>query len=52
MPFKPDPIYAAVAERTVDAIVASLAKENWKFSALVTAIAKSEPMRLRRGKAQ
>ncbi len=39
-------------ERTVDAIVASLAKENWKFSALVTAIAKSEPMRLRRGRSQ
>ena len=39
-------------ERTVDSIVASLAKENWKFSALVTAIAKSEPMRLRRGRSQ
>ncbi len=39
-------------ERAIDNIVDSLAKENWKFSALVAAIAKSEPFRLRRGKSQ
>lgn len=39
-------------ERAIDQIVATLRKENWKFSALVAAIAKSEPFRLRRGKGQ
>ena len=39
-------------DRAIDQIVASLAKENWKFSALVTAIVRSEPFRLRRGKGQ
>jgi hypothetical protein len=39
-------------ERAVDRIQAELAKGNYKFSALVTAIVKSDPFRLRRGKAQ
>jgi hypothetical protein len=39
-------------DKAIDGIVASLSKENWKFSALVAAIAKSEPFRLRRGKSQ
>jgi hypothetical protein len=39
-------------ERTVDRIVANLSQENWKFSALVSAIVKSEPFRLRRGTSQ
>ncbi len=37
-------------ERTISNIVAALEKENWRFSALVVAIVKSEPFRLRRGK--
>lgn len=39
-------------DRAIDSVVASLAKENWKFSALVAAIAKSDPFRLRRGNSQ
>jgi hypothetical protein len=37
-------------ERTITNIVAALEKENWRFSALIVAIVKSEPFRLRRGK--
>jgi hypothetical protein len=39
-------------ERTVDRIQAQLAQGNYKFSALVSAIVKSDPFRLRRGKTQ
>ena len=39
-------------DRAVDRIVDSLGKNQWKFSALVAAIAKSEPFVLRRGKNQ
>lgn len=39
-------------DRTIDTIVATLEKENWRFSALITAIAKSDPFRLRRGTSQ
>jgi len=39
-------------DRTVDRIQAETAKGGYKFSALVTAIVKSDPFRLRRGKAQ
>jgi hypothetical protein len=39
-------------ERTVERNQADLAKGNYRFSALVTAIVKSDPFRLRRGKAQ
>jgi hypothetical protein len=38
--------------RAIDVITADLAKNDYKFSALVTAIAKSDPFRLRRGKNQ
>ena len=39
-------------ERAVERIQAELVKGNYKFSALVTAIVKSDPFRLRRGKTQ
>jgi hypothetical protein len=39
-------------EPTLDRIQASLARNNYKFSTLVAEIAKSDPFRLRRGKAQ
>jgi len=38
--------------RTVKAIVAALAKTDYKFSTLVVEIVKSDPFRLRRGKDQ
>jgi hypothetical protein len=38
--------------RAVDAITASVAKHDYKFSALVTEIVKSDPFRMRRGKGQ
>jgi hypothetical protein len=38
--------------RAVDAITAGLAKGEYKFSALVTAIVKSDPFRMRRGTSQ
>jgi hypothetical protein len=39
-------------ERAVERIQAELVKGNYKFSALVTAIVKSDPFRLRRGRSQ
>ncbi len=39
-------------DRTLDRIQAETAKGGYKFSALVTAIVKSDPFRLRRGKSQ
>ncbi len=39
-------------DRTVDKIQGEVAKGGYKFSALVSAIAKSDPFRLRRGKNQ
>jgi hypothetical protein len=39
-------------DRALDKIQRDLAKGGYKFSALVTAIAKSDPFRLRRGKGQ
>jgi hypothetical protein len=39
-------------DRATEKIGSDLAKGGYKFSALVTAIAKSEPFRLRRGKGQ
>ena len=39
-------------DRAIDRIVDSLGKNQWKFSALVAGIAKSEPFILRRGKNQ
>jgi hypothetical protein len=39
-------------DRAVEKIQSALAKDGYKFSALVTAIAKSDPFRLRRGKGQ
>ena len=38
--------------RSVDAITAALAKSDYKFSALVTELVKSDPFRMRRGKGQ
>jgi hypothetical protein len=38
--------------RTIDQIVAAAAKNDYKFSSLVTEIVRSEPFRLRRGKEQ
>lgn len=38
--------------RAVDAVTAGLAKSDYKFSALVTEIVKSDPFRMRRGKSQ
>ena len=37
-------------KRTVDRIVAATAQDGYKFSTLISEIAKSEPFRLRRGK--
>ena len=39
-------------DRTIDTIVATLEKENWRFSALITGIVKSDPFRLSRGASQ
>ena len=39
-------------DRAVEKIQGDLVKGDYKFSALVTAIARSEPFRLRRGKGQ
>jgi hypothetical protein len=39
-------------DRTVDRVQTELAKGNYKFSALVSAIVKSDPFRLLRGKSQ
>jgi hypothetical protein len=39
-------------ERAVDRIQAEVAKNGYKFSALVAAIVKSDPFRLRRGRSQ
>jgi hypothetical protein len=39
-------------DRTLDRIQAETAKGGYKFSALVSAIVKSDPFRLRRGKSQ
>ena len=39
-------------QRAVDQVSAALLKENYRFSTLVTEIAKSDPFRLRRGKEQ
>ena len=39
-------------DRALDRIQADIAKGGYKFSALVTAIVKSDPFRLRRGKSQ
>jgi len=39
-------------KRAVDKIVATAAREDYKFSSLVIAIAESEPCRMRRGKEQ
>jgi hypothetical protein len=39
-------------DRAVDRIAAETAKDGYKFSALVTAIVKSDPFRMRRGKSQ
>ena len=36
----------------VDTITAAVAKNDYKFSALVTEIVKSDPFRMRRGKGQ
>jgi hypothetical protein len=38
--------------RAVEAIAAAVAKADYKFSALVTEIVKSDPFRMRRGKGQ
>jgi mono/diheme cytochrome c family protein len=38
--------------RAVDAITTAVAKQDYKFSALVTEIVKSDPFRMRRGKGQ
>ena len=39
-------------ERAIDQIQRALAKGDYRFSALIAAVAKSDPFRLRRGKAQ
>jgi hypothetical protein len=36
--------------RSIDAILSSLQRDNYRFSTLVTEIVKSDPFRLRRGK--
>jgi hypothetical protein len=39
-------------DRSIEKICGEVAKDGYKFSALVIAIAKSDPFRLRRGKNQ